>query len=150
MEIILPGLKELKQNYPNIVVVAHEKEKEALLDDSITLCSFLGLPENTISVDKTVKEGDVLELGELKAQILHTPGHTEGSMSIVVEDAVFTGDTLFRHTYGRTDLKTGSKEEMLTSIRDKIIKLPENTLVYPGHGSVTIIKEEKEFYVTEE
>ena len=57
------------------------------------------------------------------------------------------GDTLFRHTYGRTDLKTGSSSEMLASIRDKLLKLPENTIAYPGHGAVTIIKEEKEFYV---
>ena len=67
-------------------------------------------------------------------------------MSILINDAVFTGDTLFKGTYGRTDLKTGSEREIMWSIKDKLLKLPENTIVYPGHGAITIIREEKEHY----
>ncbi len=142
----IAGLKELRRNYPRIKIVINEDEKDGLTDDSINLCSFLALPENYIEADITVKEGDVIEFGTLKAMIIHTPGHTAGSMSILVNDAVFTGDTLFKRVYGRTDLKTGSEREIMWSIKDKLLKLPENTIVYPGHGAITIIREEKEHY----
>lgn len=142
----IAGLRELKKNYPNIKIVINEDEKEGLVDDTINLCSFLSLPENYIEADILVKEGDVLEFGNLKAQIIHTPGHTCGSMSILINDAVFTGDTLFKEVYGRTDLKTGSQREIMWSIKDKLLKLSDNTIVYPGHGAITIIREEKEHY----
>lgn len=140
------GLKELKRNYPRIKIVINEDEKDSLLDDSVNMCSYLSLPENYIEADILVKEGDVIEFGNLKAQIIHTPGHTAGSMSILIKDAVFTGDTLFKRVYGRTDLKTGSEREIMWSIKDKLLKLPEDTIVYPGHGAITIIREEKENY----
>lgn len=140
------GLRELKKNYPNIKIVINEAEKENLIDDSVNMCTFLGLPENYMEADITVKEGDTVKFGNLEAKIIHTPGHTEGSMSILINDAVFTGDTMFKRVYGRTDLKTGSEREIMWSIKDKLLKLPENTIVYPGHGAITIIREEKEFY----
>ncbi len=146
----IAGLSALKSQYPHLKVAIHEIEAPYLLDDEVTLCTFLGIPENTICADVTLKEDDVVKIGNLEAKIIHTPGHTAGGMSIVIEDAVFTGDTLFRRTYGRTDLKTSSEEAMLHSIRDKLLKLPENTIVYPGHGAVTIIREEKAFYRCEE
>ena len=142
----IAGLKELKRNYPRIKIVINEDEKDALLDDEVTLCTYLSLPENYIEADIVVKEGDVIEFGNIKAQIIHTPGHTAGSMSILINDAVFTGDTLFKRVCGRTDLKTSSEREIMWSIKDKLLKLPENTIVYPGHGAITIIREEKENY----
>ena len=110
---------------------------------------FLSLPENYIEADILVKEGDVIEFGNLKAEVIHTPGHTAGSMSLLIKDAVFTGDTLFKKVYGRTDLKTSSEREIMWSIKDKLLKLPENTIVYPGHGAITIIREEIENYIDE-
>lgn len=142
----IAGLRELKRNYPNIKIVINEAEKENIIDDSVNMCTFLGLPENYMQADITVKEGDTIKFGNLEAKIIHTPGHTEGSMSILIEDAVFTGDTMFKRIYGRTDLKTGSEREIMWSIKDKLLKLPDNTIVYPGHGAITIIREEKEFY----
>ena len=142
----IAGLKELRKNYPRIKVVINEDDKVGLTDDTINLCSFLGLPENCIEADILVKDGDIIEFGGLKATIIHTPGHTAGSMSILIKDAVFTGDTMFKRVYGRTDLKTGSEREIMWSIKDKLLKLPDNTIVYPGHGAITIIREEKEFY----
>lgn len=142
----IAGLKELRKNYPRIKVVINEDDKVGLTDDTINLCSFLGLPENYVEADILVKDGDILEFGGLKATIIHTPGHTAGSMSILIKDAVFTGDTMFKRVYGRTDLKTGSEREIMWSIKDKLLKLPDNTIVYPGHGAITIIREEKEFY----
>ena len=67
-------------------------------------------------------------------------------MSILIKDALFSGDTLFKGTRGRTDLKTGSEREILWSIKDKLLELPEDTIVYPGHGATTIIKDEKYLY----
>lgn len=142
----IAGLKELRKNYPRIKVVINEDDKVGLTDDTINLCSFLGLPENYIEADILVKDGDIIEFGGLRATIIHTPGHTAGSMSILIKDAVFTGDTMFKRVYGRTDLKTGSEREIMWSIKDKLLKLPDNTIVYPGHGAITIIREEKEFY----
>ena len=142
----IAGLKELRKNYPRIKVVINEDDKVGLTDDTINLCSFLGLPENYIEADILVKDGDIIEFGGLKATIIHTPGHTAGSMSILIKDAVYTGDTIYKRVYGRTDLKTGSEREIMWSIKDKLLKLPDNTIVYPGHGAITIIREEKEFY----
>ena len=88
----------------------------------------------------------MLKFGELEAQIIHTPGHTAGSMCILIKDALFSGDTMFKHTYGRTDLETGSEREIMWSIKDKLLHLPDETIVYPGHGATTIIKDEKEIY----
>ena len=142
----IAGLKELRKNYPRIKIVINEDDKVGLTDDTINLCSFLGLPENYVEADILAKDGDIIEFGGLKATIIHTPGHTAGSMSILIKDAVFTGDTMFKRVYGRTDLKTGSEREIMWSIKDKLLKLPDNTIVYPGHGAITIIREEKEFY----
>ena len=142
----IAGLKELRKNYPRIKIVINEDDKVGLTDDTINLCSFLGLPENYVEADILAKDGDIIEFGGLKATIMHTPGHTAGSMSILIKDAVFTGDTMFKRVYGRTDLKTGSEREIMWSIKDKLLKLPDNTIVYPGHGAITIIREEKEFY----
>ena len=142
----IAGLAELKKCYPNVKIYIHESEKEAILDDSITLCSFLNIPVNTIKADYFLKEDDLVKFGNQSATIIHTPGHTKGSICILIGDALFSGDTMFKRTYGRTDLKTSSEEEMLSSIRDKLLKLPENTILYPGHGANSILREEKQFY----
>lgn len=88
------------------------------------------------------KEGDVLELAGLTIRVLHTPGHTRGSVCLLVEDTLFAGDTLFRESCGRTDLPGGSWAEILKSLR-RLKELPENTKVFSGHGPSTTIGEEK-------
>ena len=140
------GLKELKKEYPRVPIVINEDDKEGLTLPSINLSDWIGVENNYIEADITVKEGDVLKFGELEAQIIHTPGHTAGSMCILIKDALFSGDTMFKHTYGRTDLETGSDREIMWSIKDKLLHLPDETIVYPGHGATTIIKDEKEIY----
>ena len=89
-----------------------------------------------------IKDGDEIKIGEIVAKIIHTPGHTAGSISILIEDALFSGDTLFRGTQGRTDLPTGDENQMRKSLK-KLLELPEDTIVYPGHGVGTIISDEK-------
>jgi glyoxylase-like metal-dependent hydrolase (beta-lactamase superfamily II) len=95
------------------------------------------------SADKTIREGDIIELGEIKLQILHTPGHSKGSIALLGADAVFSGDTLFAGGIGRYDLPGGSLEEIMNSLKNKLLILPNHLKVYPGHGPVTTIGEER-------
>lgn len=93
--------------------------------------------------DKTIDEGDILELGEVKLRVLHTPGHSPGSVALLAADSVFVGDTLFAGSMGRYDLPGGSLEQLMNSIKTKLLILPDDTKVFPGHGPVTTIGEEK-------
>jgi len=95
------------------------------------------------TADKTLREGDIIELGEVKLRVLHTPGHSKGSIALLGADAVFTGDTLWAGTIGRYDLQGGSLEELMSSIKNKLLILPDHLKVYPGHGPFTTIGEER-------
>ena len=97
-------------------------------------------------VDLALEEGDVVGVGTLELKVLHTPGHTPGGISLLGKGAVFSGDALFRGGVGRTDLPGGHWETLLVSIREKLFTLPDETLVYPGHGPATTIGREKAFF----
>jgi glyoxylase-like metal-dependent hydrolase (beta-lactamase superfamily II) len=102
-------------------------------------------PERT-SIDTEARDGDTLKLGDAVFHVLHTPGHTQGSISLWIptENKVIAGDTLFRGSIGRTDLPGGDGRQILKSIDDKLMRLPEDTVVVPGHGANTTIGREKE------
>jgi hydroxyacylglutathione hydrolase len=93
--------------------------------------------------DKTLREGDIIEFGDIKLRVLHTPGHTKGSITLLNSNDLFVGDTLFAGSVGRYDLPGGSLEELIHSIKNKILILPDHVKVYPGHGEVTTIGEER-------
>ncbi|NLM28732.1 MAG: MBL fold metallo-hydrolase [Clostridiaceae bacterium] len=93
--------------------------------------------------DNLLDDGDILKIGDLELKILHTPGHTPGSICILVVNNVFTGDTLFHTSIGRTDFPGGSHKDIVKSIKNKLFTLPEDTVVYPGHGEPTDIGHEK-------
>jgi len=93
--------------------------------------------------DKILREGDQIEFGEVKLGVLHTPGHSEGSIALLNADNVFVGDTLFAGAIGRYDLSGGSLEELMNSIKKKLLTLPDYVNVYPGHGEVTTIGKER-------
>jgi len=95
------------------------------------------------SADRTIREGDVIELGEVKLRVLHTPGHSRGSIALLGTDAVFSGDTLFAGGIGKCDPPEGSFEEIMNSIRNKLLILPDPLKVFPGHGPITTIGEER-------
>lgn len=95
--------------------------------------------------DIHIKEGDIIEVGELKISVLETPGHTPGSISLAVEDVVFSGDALFERSIGRTDFEFGSFDDLIKGIKEKLFKLKDETKVYPGHGSPTLIGYEKKY-----
>ena len=108
--------------------------------------AWLGVetPENP-GIDTPAREGDILRAGSIEAAVLHTPGHTPGSISLYLaaENKLIAGDTLFRGSIGRTDLPGGDSAEIVKSIRTKIYELPESTIVIPGHGASTTIGSEK-------
>lgn len=100
-----------------------------------------------IDVDTPLREGDLLRAGPTELHVLHTPGHTQGSCCLWIpsERKLLAGDTLFRDSIGRTDLPGGDGRQILASIKEKLLPLPEETLVIPGHGPETTIGREKEF-----
>ncbi|HTS24623.1 MAG TPA: MBL fold metallo-hydrolase [Bryobacteraceae bacterium] len=110
--------------------------------------SWLGMPPvEPVSIDEPAKEGDRLVVGATAFHVLHTPGHTPGSISLWIptENKLVAGDTLFRDSIGRTDLPGGDGRQILRSIHEKLLPLPEDTVVIPGHGQNTTIGREKRF-----
>lgn len=95
------------------------------------------------SPDRFLEEGDEVRVGGIRLRVLHTPGHSPGGICLVTDGAAFVGDTLFAGSVGRTDLPGGSAEELLTSIREKLLALPDETVLYPGHGPATTIGHER-------
>jgi len=93
--------------------------------------------------DRLIRGGDDISVGDLHFLVLHTPGHTPGGICLLGHGVVFTGDTLFNHGIGRTDLPGGSYGQLLTSLHTKLMVLPDNTIVYPGHGPESTIGAER-------
>jgi len=118
-----------------------------LYDHLDVQASWLGMetPERT-AIDTELRAGDSLALGGAEFHVLHTPGHTQGSVSLWIpsENKVIAGDTLFRDSIGRTDLPGGDGRQILRSIHDQLLPLPENATVVPGHGPNTTIGREKQ------
>ncbi len=142
------GVKELKQRYGG-QVVAQRLAAENLLDPNINLTFYIGLDGLTVETDARVDDNDLLHLGDLEFKVIHTPGHTSGGSCLYCEEEklLFSGDTLFRGTWGRTDVPTGNFEDVISSITKKLMILPDETIVYPGHGKSTMIREEKPIYL---
>jgi hydroxyacylglutathione hydrolase len=93
--------------------------------------------------DRLLKDGDSLDIGDLHFKVLHTPGHTPGGICLLGEGVVFSGDALFNYGIGRTDLPGGSYRQLIESIQTKLMVLPDDTIVYPGHGRETTIGAER-------
>ncbi len=142
------GVKQLKERYGG-QIITERNSADNLLNPDINLTTYIGLGGLTIDADARIDEGDLLHLGELEFKVLHTPGHTSGSSCLYCEEEklLFSGDTLFRGTWGRTDTPTGNFEDIINSITKKLMILPDETIVYPGHGKSTMIREEKPIYL---
>ena len=142
------GVKELKERYGGQVII-ERKDAENILNPNVSLTTYIGYPNLTLEADARVDDGDLLHLGDLEFKVIHTPGHTEGGSCLYCEseNLLFSGDTLFRGTWGRTDVPTGSFDDIISSITKKLMILPDETIVYPGHGKSTMIREEKPIYL---
>lgn len=116
-------------------ILIHRNGAQNLEDDNTVLASYIGLDKIVLEPDSRVDDDDIIHIGKLEFKILHTPGHTNCSTSIYSKEhkMVFSGDTIFRGTWGRTDLPTSSFEDIMKSITEKLMTLPEDTIIYPGH-----------------
>ena len=123
-------------------VVIHEEDAPLLGNAMLNGSALFGLNKIFREADLCMKDGDSLEFGGIKMEILHTPGHTPGSMCVKVGDSLFTGDTLFRLGVGRTDLGAGDQNRLMDSLKE-LMKLDDSLTVYPGHGSATDIGYER-------
>jgi glyoxylase-like metal-dependent hydrolase (beta-lactamase superfamily II) len=117
----------------NAQIIIHDKESYSLVNQSPQMMSMFGA-EPSPPADITVSDGDTIAIGETSLKVLHTPGHSPGSISLYHKGIVFTGDTLFVGGVGRTDLAGGSSEILVSSIRNKLFTLPDETIVAPGHN----------------
>jgi hydroxyacylglutathione hydrolase len=109
--------------------------------------AWIGMrPPGTVQIDEPVADGRVLQIGNLSSNVIHTPGHTEGSICLYFPEQrkLVAGDTLFAGSIGRTDLPGGSYEKIIRSLHDRVLQLPDETQVVPGHGPITTIGEERE------
>ena len=139
------AVEELKNRYPDIVVYASELEKEVLEKAEWNLSRALGGKSETIQADVYLKDGEILNLLGNEIVCISTPGHTMGGMCYYFNgmDWLISGDTLFEGSVGRTDFPTGSAKVLVNSIKEKLFVLPDETMVYPGHGAATSIGFEK-------
>ena len=144
----IAGVTALKERCGGKILI-HRGDSEGLNNPDINLSGYIGLPEIELEPDSRIDDEDLIHLGNLEFKVIHTPGHTKGGTSLYCdsEKCLFSGDTLFRGTWGRTDLPTGSLEDIMYSISNKLMKLPDETIVYPGHGKSTMIQDEKPIYL---
>ncbi|MGI6177034.1 MAG: MBL fold metallo-hydrolase [Eubacterium sp.] len=126
-------------------VLLHKDDEEMLENPRLNTSIDLLFKPISLKGDAFVDEDTVLKVGNMTLKFLHTPGHSKGGLSIVTDGAVFSGDTLFRASVGRTDFYGGNAAELLSSIKDKLFKLPDDTVVYTGHMQPTTIEFEKRY-----
>ena len=138
------ALHEVRNHFKAPVYIG-EKDNIMLTDPVANLSGLSGEHIITNPAEKFLKEGDIVEVGEFKFKVFETPGHTQGSISLFGHGVVFTGDALFMGSIGRTDFPGGSTETLLESIRTKLLTLPDDTIVYAGHGMDSTIVHEREY-----
>ncbi len=136
------GVKALKEICKSASIVAFAGEVEGLGSPSINLSTYFGLPPINITPDLTVNDGDKLKIAGREIEVLHTPGHTKGSVCYLIDKTLFSGDTLFKGSFGRTDLPTSSTAELISSLK-RLKALDEDILVLSGHGEKTTIGKER-------
>lgn len=120
---------------------------QALLKMLDVQATWIGVEDpGKVEIDQNIEQGDTVQAGSLTANVIHTPGHTEGSVCLYfpVEKKLIAGDTLFAGSIGRTDLPGGSMRQIINSLHEKVLTLPDETVVVPGHGPLTTIGEERE------
>lgn len=121
------------KNKTGAKIIIHESDAEMLTSTPAMILKMFGAKQSP-AADRTVRDGDIISVGGISLKVLHTPGHSPGSMSLYTEGYVFTGDTLFVGGVGRTDLPGGSSQVMARSIQQKLCTLPDDTKVLPGHN----------------
>lgn len=144
----ISAIEEIYRKYSDIKIYIHKNDKDGIFDEDKNCKYILSEPNfSYLNLDdiSTVYESDMLSIGDTKLEVIHTPGHTNGSSMLYEEEygILFTGDTLFCDCYGRTDLKSGSIEDMKKSLKKVFNTVQNDVIIYPGHGEYCLIKEAK-------
>lgn len=141
----IAGVDEVLRSFPGLPVVIHQLESRWLGDPELNLGAAIGMNVTCHGPDRTLREGEELELGGSRWRVLHTPGHSPGGISLVCDDqrVAIVGDTLFAGSIGRYDLPGADGRTLAESIREKLYRLPDDTIAYPGHGPETTVGREK-------
>jgi len=150
----IAGVAQLKSLYPEMKLAIHAADAFMLSSSQANLASLAGVEITAPEPDIILSDGMIIDYADITLDILHTPGHTPGGVCFYASSAgiVFTGDTLFAGSIGRTDIPNASGSELLESIGRKLLKLPETTRIYPGHGPATTLRNEKKYnpYISRE
>lgn len=142
------GISKLKELKGGKILVSRA-DSEGLYNEEISLAYYINMQNPELEADSRVDDNDLIHVGNLEFKVLSTPGHTKGGLSLYCEKErlVFSGDTMFSGTWGRTDLPTGNFVEIMDSITNRLMTLPDETIVYPGHGKTTMIQDERNIYI---
>ena len=141
------GVPQLKDAKGGKILISRA-DAEGLYNPEVSLAPYIDMPNIELEADSRIDDDDLIHIGNLEFQVISTPGHTKGSVCLYYPEGrlVFTGDTIFSGSWGRTDLPTGNFVEIMNSISNRLMVLPDETIVYPGHGKVTMISDEKSIY----
>jgi hydroxyacylglutathione hydrolase len=131
------------KNKTSAKLCIHRLDAEIIVDSQKNLSSFIGKPISSLPPDRILEDGDIIESGTIKLKVIHTPGHSPGSICLLADDAIFTGDLLFAGSIGRYDFPGSSYKQIKESLK-KVMEFDDNLIVYPGHGFNTTIGEERE------
>ena len=134
--------KALQKHYAGLSIAIHELDAPMLRDSKRNAARFFAGDGDGGSAKRLLQDGDIIELGELKIAVLHTPGHTPGSICLLLDKLLFTGDTLFNLSIGRTDLPGGDYDAIIRSL-ERLATLPDDLLVLPGHSQSSTMAYEK-------
>ncbi len=126
-------------------VLIHKQDADMLTNPALNLSMMLGLVMKFKEADRLLEEGDEIQVGEITFEVIHTPGHTPGGITLKTDDVLITGDTLFAGSVGRSDFPGGSHRTLINSIKTKLLVFPGETKVYSGHGPATTIGYEKKY-----
>ena len=138
------GIKELQDKH-DLKVYVHEDDKP-IIDDTNKFLQAVGMDEIEIPrIDVLLKDGDKVKVGNIELDVIHLPGHTPGGVGYRTGNMLFSGDTIFLGSIGRTDLPGGDYDTLVKNIRERIFTLPENTVIHTGHGAETSVEYEKKY-----
>ncbi len=142
------GIGKLKEQKGGKILISRQ-DAEGLYNEEINLAYYINMQNPELESDSRVDDEDLIHIGDIEFKMIATPGHTKGGLSLYCEKErlLFSGDTMFSGTWGRTDLPTGNFVEIMDSIKNKLMVLPDETIVYPGHGKTTMIQDEKNIYI---
>lgn len=143
----IAGINALRQNWPEIRIAVHRDDAEMLIDPVANLSTLIGVFVKTEPADIIIDDGQTLDFAGISFDVMHTPGHTPGGISLYNKEdgIVFAGDVLFADSIGRTDFPGGSFDTLVASIKNKLLTLAAETIVYSGHGPTTTIEHESKF-----